>query len=146
MSVGIDAVQHEGIGMYKQGSNKIAMVLAGLVWLAGTPPVAAQQWVVVAAEGVSLQPGTLLDGKQPVKLAEDARLTLLAEDGKTLKLAGPYVGTPEKNGGATVGRGEHLAAVVDLLQGHQQPTSALGIMRGTQGANAGRAGGIAVAR
>ena len=132
--------------MNKQGSSKFAIALAGLVLLAGSPPVAAQQWVVVAAEGVSLQPGTLLDGKQPVKLAEDARLTLLAEDGKTLKLAGPYAGTPEKNGGATVGRGEHLAAVVDLLQGHQQPTSALGIMRGGRRADIEQAGGIAVAR
>ena len=132
--------------MDKKRFGKMLAVLAGLVLLAESPPVAAGQWVVVAAEGVSLQPGTLLDGKRPVKLAEGARLTLLAEDGKTLKLAGPYVGTPEKNGGATGGRGEHLAAVVDLLQGHQQPTSALGIMRGGRRADIEQAGGIAVAR
>lgn len=116
--------------MDKRCFGKILTVLAGLVWLAGSPPVAAGQWVVVAAEGVSLQPGTLLDGKRPVKLAEGARLTLLAEDGKTLKLAGPYAGTPEKSGGAADARGENLTVIAGLLQGQQQSTSMLGAMRG----------------
>ncbi|MDS4042243.1 MAG: hypothetical protein RKP20_13805 [Candidatus Competibacter sp.] len=116
--------------MDKRRFGKILMVLAGLVLLAESPPVAAQQWVVVAAEGVSLQPGTLLDGKRPVKLAEGARLTLLAEDGKTLKLTGPYAGTPEKSGDATDVRGENLTVIAGLLQGQQQSTSMLGAMRG----------------
>ena len=115
--------------MRRQDSKKVVIALAGLLLLAGSPPVAAGQWVVIAAEHASVQPGAILDGKQPVKLAEGARLTLLAENGKTLKLTGPYSGVPEAGGAGDV-RGDNLTVIADLLQGHSQSTSALGIMRG----------------
>ncbi len=115
--------------MNKQGVGRALMVLIGSVLLGTSPQVEAGQWVVIAAEQTSLQPGALLDGKQPVKLADGARLTLLAEDGKTLKLTGPYSGVPG-SGGATGARTDNLTAIASLLRGHPQSTSTLGAMRG----------------
>ena len=46
----------------------------------------AAQWVVVTTERTNYKSGALLDDKTPIKLAEGAQLTLLAEDGNTLKL------------------------------------------------------------
>ncbi|HSA46904.1 MAG TPA: hypothetical protein P5552_10430, partial [Candidatus Competibacteraceae bacterium] len=105
------------------------MTSLGLIALVGPALVEAGQWVVIAAEQSTLQPGTLVPGDKPLKLAEGAQLVLLAEDGKTLKLTGPYSGVPS---GRSKGGGEssNLNAIANLLQGHQQATSTLGVMRG----------------
>lgn len=109
--------------------GRIWIALVGLVLLGVAPLVEAGQWVVIAAEQSALQPGTLVPGDKPLKLAEGAQLVLLAEDGKTLKLTGPYSGVPN---GRSKGGGENsnLNAIANLLQGHQQATSTLGVMRG----------------
>ena len=115
--------------MNKQGIDRILMTSLGLIALVGPALVEAGQWVVIAAEQSTLQPGTLVPGDKPLKLAEGAQLVLLAEDGKTLKLTGPYSGVPS---GRSKGGGEssNLNAIANLLQGHQQATSTLGVMRG----------------
>ena len=115
--------------MNKQGIDRILMTSLGLIALVGPALVEAGQWVVIAAEQSTLQPGTLVPGDKPLKLAEGAQLVLLAEDGKTLKLTGPYSGVPN---GRSKGGGENsnLNAIANLLQGHQQATSTLGVMRG----------------
>jgi len=115
--------------MGKHGLGKTLMALAGLILLGGPSLATAGQWVVIAAEQTSLQPGALLDGDKLLKLAEGEQLTLLAEDGKTLKLAGPYSGAPG-NGSAAGIPTDNLIAIASLLQGHQQSASMLGVMRG----------------
>ena len=119
----------ESDSMGKHGLGRMLMALAGLALLGGSPLAVAGQWVVIAAEQTALQPGALLDGDQPLKLAEGAQLTLLAEDGKTLKLTGPYSGAPG-NGSAAGVPADNLTAIASLLQGHQQSASTLGVMRG----------------
>jgi len=109
--------------------GRVLTALVSLVLLGASPLVEAGKWVVIAAEQSSLQKGALLDSKQTVKLAEGAQLTLLAEDGKTLKLIGPYSGTPDP-GGSKVGEGSNLEAISRLLRGHRESTSTLGVMRG----------------
>ena len=115
--------------MGKHGLGQILVGLAGLALLGTAPLAAAGQWVVIAAEQTTLQPGAMVDGDQPLKLAQGAQLTLLAENGKTLKLNGPYTGAPG-NGSATGAPTGNLAAISSLLQGHQQSASTLGVMRG----------------
>lgn len=113
----------------------IIRMLAGGVLLSGSSLAVAAQWVVVTAEGTSYKAGAILDDKTPVKLGEGAHLTLLAEDGKTLKLTGPYGGVPE-SGGDKGAKTNNLTAIASLLQGHRQSTSTLGVMRGFEGDDA----------
>lgn len=114
--------------MGKRGLSSTLMAMAGLALLGAAPLVEAGQWVVITAEQTSVQPGALLDGGKPLKLAEGAKLTLLAEDGKTLTLTGPYSGAPGDGTPAGAPTG-NLTAIASLLQGHQQSTSTLGVMR-----------------
>lgn len=109
--------------------SRVLVASVGLVLLGASPLVEAGKWVVIAAEQSSLQKGALLDGKQTVKLAEGAQLTLLAEDGKTLKLIGPYSGVPDP-GESKGGGGSSLEAISRLLRGHRESASTLGAMRG----------------
>lgn len=115
--------------MGKQSLGNTLMAMAGLALLSASPLVEAGQWVVITAEQTSVQPGALLDGSKPLKLTEGAKLTLLAEDGKTLTLTGPYSGAPGDGTpkGAPTG---NLTVIAGLLQGHQESTSTLGVMRG----------------
>ncbi len=108
--------------------RKISRLLAGGVLLTGASLAVAAPWVVVTAERTSYKSGALLDDKTPIKLGEGAQLTLLAEDGKTLKLAGPYAGVPG-NSGDKGAQTNNLTAIASLLQGHRQSTSTLGVMR-----------------
>ena len=61
--------------MGKHGLGNMLIALAGLTLLGGPSLAAAGQWVVIVAEQTSLQPGALLDGDKPLKLAEGAQLT-----------------------------------------------------------------------
>ena len=115
--------------MGKPGLGQIPAALVGLAFLSMAPLAIAGQWVVIAAEQTTLQPGAIVDGDQPLKLAQGARLTLLADNGKTLKLSGPYTGAPG-NGSAPGAPTDNLTAIASLLQGHQQSASTLGVMRG----------------
>jgi hypothetical protein len=108
--------------------RKISRLLVGGVLLAGASLAVAAPWVVVTAERTSYKSGALLDDKTPIKLGEGAQLTLLAEDGKTLKLTGPYAGVPG-NSGDKGAQTNNLTAIASLLQGHRQSTSTLGVMR-----------------
>lgn len=91
----------------------------------------AGTWVVVAAEQASFQPGDLLDDSKSVTLADGARLTLLAETGKTIKVSGPYSGIPGSEGAAASQKNADLKVIANLLQGHQQKNTVLGVVRST---------------
>jgi hypothetical protein len=108
--------------------RNISRLLVGGVLLTGASLAVAAPWVVVTAERTSYKSGALLDDKTPIKLGEGAQLTLLAEDGKTLKLTGPYAGVPG-NSGDKGAQTNNLTAIASLLQGHRQSTSTLGVMR-----------------
>ncbi|MDG4552958.1 MAG: hypothetical protein P9E24_01715 [Candidatus Competibacter sp.] len=128
--------------MNTQGMVGVVTASLGLVLsLGASPPVEAGQWVVIAAEQSSLRKGALLDSKQPVKLAEGAQLTLLAEDGKTLKLIGPYSGVPD-SGGSKGEESSNLEAISRLLRGHRESASTLGVMRGGSSLGVMRGGGL----
>lgn len=70
-----------------------ACVLA-LALMAASPSAAAAEFVVLEAEGVSLSPGTVLEGHAPLSLPAGARLRLIAPNGEVLSLNGPHDGAP----------------------------------------------------
>lgn len=121
----------------------LALLVSGVL-LTGAPLAEAGQWLVIDVEGATLAPGTLLVEQQKVTLADGARLTLLADDGQTLKLVGPYSGIPEQKS-ATSGTGKNLIVIASLLQGHSQPASTLGALR-TSSQKAPPAGAVDVDR
>lgn len=113
----------------RRGLKTALAVLLGMGWSAGASPANAGRWVVIDADNAPLPLGARLENGQPVTLAKGARLTLLAEDGQTLKLVGPYAGVP--GGGAPAGAaGNNLPVIAKFLQGHQQEIAALGGSRG----------------
>jgi hypothetical protein len=66
--------------------------IAALVLAAAVPgaPAQAEDLVVVAARGIGLHPGARVDPSKPLVLKEGQHLTLIALNGVTLKLDGPY--------------------------------------------------------
>lgn len=115
--------------VHKHGLKTAWAVSIGMALFAGSPPVNAERWVVIDAENTPLSPGALVENGQPVTLAEGARLTLLTEEGQTLKLTGPYSDVPGGSAAASTA-GKNLTIIAQLLQGHQQVNTVLGGSRG----------------
>lgn len=90
-------------------TRKMLVGLAVLVaaWASGA---VAAELVVVSAKGVDLKAGQQVDGTKPLKLAAGQLLTLIASDGRTIKLKGPYEDAPAPAQAAQGG------AVVDSLK------------------------------
>lgn len=104
-------------------------ILAGLA-LALVATDALADLVVVSSSDPSLPPGTVVTETQPVTLAEGDRATLVAADGKTIRLSGPYAGIP--GGARTSAQGDDGGLVEQLsrlLEGRARPTPALGAVR-----------------
>jgi hypothetical protein len=81
--------------------------------------------VVVAARGIGLKPGTKIDAAQPLVLAEGQHVTLIAMNGVTLKLDGPYNRPPSASGG-----GSDLSAALKALVTQQEArTAEVGVTR-----------------
>ncbi len=117
--------------MLNQVCKRVMLLTVGGVFLSGAALAEAGQWLVIDAEGTTLAVGTLLTDQQKVTLSEGARLTLLAENGETLKLNGPYSAVPSEKNPAG-GDGKNLTAIASLLQGHSKPTTTLGVLRGSR--------------
>ena len=71
----------------------------------------AEDMVVVSARGIGLKPGTKVDAAKPLVLAEGQHVTLVAVNGLTLKLDGPFDKPPSQASGGGSG-GTALAALV----------------------------------
>jgi hypothetical protein len=82
----------------------------------GVAPAEAAQLVVVEAHGVALRPGQAVDSTKPLQLKVGERLTLVSPAGTTLKLAGPYTGTPDADQGRAVPVANTLALLVTQRQ------------------------------
>ena len=84
--------------------------IVALTALAG--PVAAAQFVVVEARGVSLARGTMLDSSKPLVLKQGQHVTLISDSGVTLKLDGPHDKPPAVGGGKGVDLSTALKGLV----------------------------------
>lgn len=87
----------------------------------------AADFVVVEARGIALKPGETVDGAKPLALRQGQHVTLISEDGTTLKLDGPYDRPPAAAGTASV----TLASVMrPLISGAGPRTNEVGVVRG----------------
>lgn len=100
-------------------------LLLGL--LIGVPAAAgANELVVVEAKGVELAPGAKVDGTKVLQLAAGQRVTLIAADGRTVKLRGPYEEAPAPAAGQVASMGD---ALKNLMNQRGSGTAQLGVVR-----------------
>lgn len=98
-----------------------AVALAALV----AASARAEDMVVVSARGIGLAIGQKIDAAKPLVLAEGQHVTLIAEDGVTVKLDGPYDKPPT----AARGGGVLTAAVGAFLTQAGPRTGEVGVTR-----------------
>lgn len=87
----------------------------------------AGELVVVEARGIALPLGTTIDDTQPLSLKQGQHVTLIAADGSTMKLDGPYDKAPAvtEKGGDDAG-----AAAIRALLTQANTRTEPGIVRG----------------
>jgi len=123
---------------YRVTAAAIAVVLLGLTGARTAHAESSAGLVVFAAQGVALKPGDTVDGTKPFTLEAGQSATLIADNGKMLKLRGPYSAAPLSEAGrqgatvtdalaalvsaprttnATLGASRDAAAVVHLTPG-----------------------------
>ncbi len=104
------------------------VALTAVVFFAMACPALAAQFFVAASTAPGLTRGAILDGNKPLKLPEGARVTLIAPDGKTVTLNGPF--HEPLGGGAGTDDGELFAALSDLVSSQNVSITSLGGTRG----------------
>lgn len=111
---------------------KLALAVTAALLLAA-PLAGANELVVLDAKGVDLAPGAKLDGTAKLTLAAGARLTLVAADGRTIKLKGPYDDSPAPGQAEQANMGD---ALKNLMSQRGSGTAQLGVVRaGGEGAD-----------
>lgn len=104
---------------------RLSRILAVVLVLAA-PAAAANELVVVDAKGVDLAPGAKVDGTKVLQLGAGARVTLVAADGRTVKLKGPYEEAPAPAAGQVASMGD---ALKNLMNQRGAGTAQLGVVR-----------------
>ncbi|MBF0294008.1 MAG: hypothetical protein HQL96_02375 [Magnetococcales bacterium] len=74
--------------------HRIPSTLLAIGLLLIASPVQAEKLIVFKAAGVALTPGQAIDGDQPLQLTNGQSVELIAENGRVVKLAGPYQQPP----------------------------------------------------
>jgi hypothetical protein len=74
--------------------SSVIKFIAGAIVLLAAAGAEGADLVVADAHNIALEPGQLVDGNRPLLLRDDQRLTLIAKDGRTIRLRGPYNGRP----------------------------------------------------
>ncbi len=111
---------------------KLALAFTAALLLAA-PLAGANELVVLDAKGVNLAPGAKLDGTAKLTLAAGARLTLVAADGRTIKLKGPYDDSPAPGQAEQANMSD---ALKNLMNQRGSGTAQLGVVRaGGEGAD-----------
>jgi len=105
-------------------------VLAGAVLAAsaGLAPASAEQLVVAEGGGVSLLVGQTIDGDQPLALQSGQWVTLIAANGRILKLQGPWQGPPAPGGAPALDNGV-IKSLRELTEPQRARSDTLGVTR-----------------
>lgn len=90
----------------------------------------AEDMIVAAARGIGLHPGEKVDSSKPLVLAEGQHVTLIAINGVTVKLDGPYDKAPSAAAGGT----NVAAALGAFLTQQNARTTEAGVTRAGAGA------------
>jgi len=102
--------------------------LLGLLAVAA-PAAAKVDMVVMEARGVKLQPGQVVDGSANLTLAEGQQVSLMTQDGKVVKLRGPYDKAPAPGEAATA----NVQLALQLLVTQESARERAGVIRGGPG-------------
>ena len=108
-------------------ANRLAAAVVMILLASGTAH--AGQLVVLESTMAALRPGQVIDAAKPLQLAAGNRLTLVGEDGKVIKLEGPYSGNPAK-GEAGDGDPAMVQALSRLFASSQPASTSWGTFRG----------------
>jgi hypothetical protein len=104
-----------------------SLAVAGTGFIALTGLARGADLVVIEARGVAVQAGQVIDDSKPLVLKEGQRITLIAANGSTLKLRGPYDQAP---GSAAGGGGPGVVdALKALIVQKDSRTSDVGVVR-----------------
>lgn len=87
----------------------IAALFVGVLGLMAQG-AAASDFVVLESNVANFAPGSVIPGAQKVQLAGGARLVMIASDGSTRAVAGPYAGAIADAGAEAPGALERLVA------------------------------------
>jgi hypothetical protein len=113
-------------GMRQICLRSLAVAGAGVIALTSLAARGADL-VVIEARGVPVQAGQVIDDSKPLVLKEGQRITLIAANGSTLKLRGPYDQAP---GSAAGGGGSGVVdALKALIVQKDSRTSDVGVVR-----------------
>jgi hypothetical protein len=104
--------------------NRPAVALC--VLLVAASPVLAAELVVIESTAPQLAPGQVIDATKSLTLAAGTRVSLVGEDGKVVRLQGPFSGRPTTGDGAAGDKG-----VVRALARLFAPTGPQGTSWGT---------------
>jgi hypothetical protein len=105
-------------------------LLGAALALASTSAMAAKLIVIDARAG-ALRPGMSIESSTALTLKEGERVTLIAPDGKTVALRGPFSGPPATRAGAAADPRQALAA---LITTRNSRASSIGAVRAGAGA------------
>lgn len=103
-------------------------LLAAAALLAAMTGAQARELVVVESTAPDLPAGRIIDGSAPLSLKAGMRVALVADDGKVIKLEGPFIGTV--SGGGAGGDRAVVAAISRLFDGGPAESASLGTFRG----------------
>lgn len=104
----------------------------------------ADQLVVLESNVAALKPGQVLDASKPLQIAAGNRLTLVGEDGKVVKLEGPFSGQPSTVHGSD-GDPAMVQALSRLFASSQPSSTSWGTFRGAEAAATFRnVGGLSI--
>ncbi len=83
--------------------------------------------VVIEARGVPFKNGETIDGSKPIKLEAGQKLSLIAQNGSTIRLRGPFDGPPAPEGAAE--SGNVVTALLNLGKQTEAVSGTLGVVR-----------------
>ncbi|MBI1206162.1 MAG: hypothetical protein GC191_02615 [Azospirillum sp.] len=89
----------------------------------------AEQLVVAEGSGVKFLAGQAIDGDQPLTLSGNQSLTLIAANGRVIKLRGPFAGAPGPGQAQAVDTSV-IKALRDLTEPAHARTDTPGVIRG----------------
>jgi hypothetical protein len=112
--------------------NKLTTWLLGAAIALAPAAAMAAKMIVIDARAGALKPGMSVESTAALSLKEGERVTLIAPDGKTVALRGPFSGPPaSRSGGAAADPRQALAALVSTRNAR---ASSIGAVRAGAGA------------
>jgi hypothetical protein len=115
-------------------------ILAAVVFVGLAQSGSAKDLVIVESSAPEFKQGQVVDGGKSLTLGAGTRIVMIGDDGKVIKLDGPFKGVPDGSASASAGDPQVVAAISRLFNTQGAETSALGTFRSASPLEGGRAG------